>query len=42
MVADRVKALREAKGVTQAELARELGMTRAGVNAWEQIGRAHV
>ena len=35
MVADRVKALRELKGYTQAELARKLGVTRSSVNAWE-------
>ena len=35
MVADRIKALREKKGFTQAELARKLGVTRSSVNAWE-------
>ena len=35
MVAERIKALREKKGITQAELARKLGVTRSGVNAWE-------
>lgn len=35
MVADRIKALREIKGITQAELARRLGVTRSSVNAWE-------
>lgn len=35
MVADRIKALREKKGLTQAELARKLGVTRSSVNAWE-------
>ena len=35
MVADRIKALREIKGTTQAELARKLGVTRSSVNAWE-------
>ena len=35
MIADKIKLLREKKGLTQAELARQLGITRAGVNAWE-------
>ena len=36
MTADRLKALREARGWTQAELARRLNITRNGVNSWEQ------
>ena len=36
MSADRIKALREARGWTQAELARRLNITRNGVNSWEQ------
>jgi len=36
MVAERIKALRTARGWTQAELARKLGVTRNGVNSWEQ------
>ena len=36
MTADKIKALREEKGWTQAELARRLGITRNGVNSWEQ------
>ena len=36
MTADRVRALREARGWTQAELARRLNITRNGVNSWEQ------
>lgn len=36
MTADKIKALREGKGWTQAELARRLGITRNGVNSWEQ------
>ena len=36
MTADRIKALREARGWTQAELARRLSITRNGVNSWEQ------
>lgn len=35
MVADRIKFLREQKGLSQAELARQLGITRSSVNAWE-------
>ena len=36
MTADRIKALREASGWTQAELARKMNMTRNGINSWEQ------
>lgn len=32
---DRIKALRESAGLTQAELARRLGITRSSVNGWE-------
>lgn len=32
---ERIKQLREAKGLTQAELARILGLSRSAVNAWE-------
>ena len=35
MVADRIKALRERKGYTQSDLAKQLGITRSSVNAWE-------
>lgn len=35
MIADKIKVLREQRGMTQAELARRLGVTRSGVNAWE-------
>ena len=35
MIADMIKQLREQKGMTQTELARKLGVTRSGVNAWE-------
>lgn len=31
----RLKKLREAKGWTQAELGKKMGITRASVNAWE-------
>ena len=36
MTAERSKALREARGWTQAELARRMNITRNGVNSWEQ------
>lgn len=36
MTADKIKALCEAKGWTQADLARKLSITRNGVNSWEQ------
>lgn len=36
MIAEKIKALREARGWTQAELARHMGITRNGVNSWEQ------
>lgn len=35
MVADRIKILREQKGFTQSDLAKQLGITRSSVNAWE-------
>ena len=35
MIAEKVKKLREQKGLSQAELARQLGITRSSVNAWE-------
>lgn len=35
MVADKIKHLREQKGLTQTELAKQLGITRSSVNAWE-------
>ncbi len=36
MIAERIKALRTARDWTQADLARRLGITRNGVNSWEQ------
>ena len=36
MVSDRIRLLRERRGLTQSELAKQLGMTRSSVNAWEQ------
>lgn len=35
MIADKIKLLREKRGFTQAQIARQLGVTRSGVNAWE-------
>ena len=35
MVAERIKHLREQSALTQAELAKKLGITRSSVNAWE-------
>jgi len=35
MIADRIKSLREQQNKTQSELARQLGITRSSVNAWE-------
>lgn len=34
-LADRIKTLREKAGLTQADVARTLGISRSGVNAWE-------
>lgn len=34
-MADRIKMLRERSGLKQADLARILGISRSGVNAWE-------
>ena len=35
MIADRIRTLRESNGMTQAALAKKLGITRSSVNAWE-------
>ena len=35
MIADRIKQLREQADMTQAGLAKTLGITRSSVNAWE-------
>ena len=35
MVADKIKALREQQNMTQSALAKQLGITRSSVNAWE-------
>lgn len=36
MTADRIKMLRTTAKMSQAELAKKLGITRASINAWEQ------
>ena len=35
MVAERIKYLRDQKGFSQTDLAKQLGITRSRVNAWE-------
>lgn len=35
MIADRIKSLREQQNKTQSDLAKQLGITRSSVNAWE-------
>lgn len=35
MIADTIKLLRNAKNMTQADLAKKLNITRSSVNAWE-------
>lgn len=35
MIADKIKSLRENQNKTQSELAKQLGITRSSVNAWE-------
>ena len=35
MIAEKIKTLRIKNNLTQAELSRQLGVTRSGVNAWE-------
>ena len=35
MIDQKIKMLRESRGITQSELANRLGITRSGVNAWE-------
>lgn len=35
MIADKIKTLREANGLTQSEVGNRLGITRSSVNAWE-------
>lgn len=34
-LAERIKALRERTNMTQSDVARVLGISRSGVNAWE-------
>lgn len=35
MIADKIKMLREENNISQATLAKKLGITRSSVNAWE-------
>ena len=35
MIADKIKYLREENDMTQSALAKKIGITRSGVNAWE-------
>lgn len=35
MIYEKIKTLREKSGMTQAELAKRLGLSRAAINAWE-------
>ena len=35
LLADRIRCLREDKGITQAGLAKIFGITRSSINAWE-------
>lgn len=35
MIAEKIKSLRQQDSLTQAELAKRLGITRSSVNAWE-------
>lgn len=35
LLAEKIKYLRENAGLTQSALAKELGLSRSGVNAWE-------
>lgn len=35
MIADKIKMLREKRGITQSELAKRIGITRSAVNSWE-------
>lgn len=36
MIADKIRVLRQTRGWTQSELARRMGVTRNGINSWEQ------
>jgi DNA-binding XRE family transcriptional regulator len=35
MIAEKIKELRWERNISQAELAKKLGLTRGGVNSWE-------
>lgn len=36
MIAEKIKELRWERNMTQTDLAKKLGLSRAGVNSWEQ------
>ena len=35
LLADKIKTQREQMGITQAELAKKMGLTRSSINGWE-------
>ena len=35
LLADKIKTIREQLGMTQAELARKLGLARSSINGWD-------
>ena len=35
MISEKIKQIRVSRGMTQAEVAKKLGISRSGVNAWE-------
>ncbi len=35
MLSNKIKELREMRGLTQADIAKSIGLTRSSVNAWE-------
>ena len=35
MISDKIKELRKKQNLTQADIAKKLGITRSSVNAWE-------
>ena len=35
LLAEKIKSIREQLGMTQAEVARKLGLTRSSINGWE-------
>ena len=41
-IANRLVELRKKTGLSQEDLANQLGISRQSVSKWEKIGRAHV